>query len=152
MIKDIISRRKSQKKYVETHRDKVRKYARKYRDKNRKYLRKKWIEYAKTRRTIHKEDIKRYENSPKRLVGKLRRRNIFYGKIELLKNELGGKCVQCGFNDIRVLHFHHLRDKEFEVCSNLKIPIEKLREESKKCILLCANCHFLHHLNNRKNI
>ena len=63
-----------------------------------------------------------------------------------VKKENGGRCVGCAYSDeIRILHFHHLRDKSFELSSG-KRPIEELREEAKKCILLCPNCHAIKHL------
>lgn len=59
---------------------------------------------------------------------------------------LGGKCQLCGFNSfLAALEFHHEKPEEklFELSSstnNNKNIIECL-EESKKCFLVCANCH-----------
>lgn len=58
---------------------------------------------------------------------------------------LGGKCQVCGYckcND--ALDFHHLdsEEKEFNVAQALpRWKWERIVEEVKKCILLCANCH-----------
>jgi hypothetical protein len=57
---------------------------------------------------------------------------------------LGGKCNRCGYNICyRSLHFHHLKDKKFNIAGALCRPknISDMLEEIKKCILLCGNCH-----------
>jgi len=58
----------------------------------------------------------------------------------------GGSCVDCGYKkNISALEFHHLdpNKKSFGIdlrqCSCTKW--EKLVEEVKKCVLICANCH-----------
>jgi transposase len=64
---------------------------------------------------------------------------------EILVHEAGGCCVMCGFADyVGALHFHH-RDpstKAFEVSrQGITRSLDKLRQEARKCVLLCANCH-----------
>jgi hypothetical protein len=57
-------------------------------------------------------------------------------------------CTQCGENHPAALDFHHVvRDP-----SNRKVhrliangTITKAKEEIKKCVVLCANCHRKHH-------
>jgi hypothetical protein len=58
----------------------------------------------------------------------------------------GGECCDCGYKkNISALEFHHLdpEEKSFGIdlrkCSNLQW--NKLLEEVKKCVLICANCH-----------
>jgi hypothetical protein len=58
----------------------------------------------------------------------------------------GGECCDCGYKkNISALEFHHLNpeEKSFGIdlrkCSNLQW--NKLVEEVKKCVLICANCH-----------
>lgn len=71
-----------------------------------------------------------------------RRRQIVKRK---LVEEAGGKCVICGYARCQQgLQFHHLdpATKEFHlghkgVCRSLA----RSREEARKCVLLCANCH-----------
>ncbi len=57
----------------------------------------------------------------------------------------GGKCAICGYDRCqRALEFHHLGDKkkDFGLSSRgLTRSWEKIKEELKKCILLCSNCH-----------
>jgi len=68
-------------------------------------------------------------------------------KLVKLRKEKGNKCVLCGYNDeLRILEFHHLRDKSFTVGANSYRSIKELREEIKKCVLLCPNCHRKIHL------
>src|ERR1700751_232668 len=63
---------------------------------------------------------------------------------EQLVAEAGGRCVRCGYDrSLRALDFHH-RDpsqKEFAVSGSKLISLAKLQEESRKCDLLCADCH-----------
>lgn len=62
-----------------------------------------------------------------------------------LAQEAGGKCVRCGYDTfIGALQFHHKDRKEKKFGLSYKgstMGIDALREEAKKCVLLCANCH-----------
>lgn len=87
-------------------------------------------------------------------------------KAKILKqkiiNDFGGCCQNCGYNKCqRALTFHHInsKDKKFTIdISNLiKKKESQIIEESKKCQLLCQNCHAIHHekeriLNNKNKI
>jgi len=56
----------------------------------------------------------------------------------------GGKCVFCGYNKcIRSLAFHHVNseDKEFAISHKNTRSWDRIKEELKKCILVCSNCH-----------
>ena len=67
-------------------------------------------------------------------------RGMFLAK---LKESRGGKCVRCGYNKcLKALEFHHLdsSQKDFTI-SNDHFKLSEAVEESKKCILLCSNCH-----------
>lgn len=57
------------------------------------------------------------------------------------------KCNRCGFDDYRALQFHHERDKEHNIAEMLRggFTLEKIKLEAKKCEVLCANCHQIHH-------
>ncbi len=70
-----------------------------------------------------------------------RRRRI---KTTLI-DEAGGKCEMCGYDrHPAALHFHHVdpAEKSFSL-SHLGVTrsIARCREEARKCMLLCANCH-----------
>lgn len=77
-----------------------------------------------------------------------KRRKIAREFVQSLKT---GGCSRCGYNEYTgCLDFHH-KDKKKDKWSNLKRAAddlwgeEKILEEVKKCILLCANCHRLEH-------
>jgi transposase len=63
----------------------------------------------------------------------------------LLIDEAGGACVLCGFDGYAgALHFHHLdpAQKRFGLGSRgFARSIDALRDEARKCVLLCSNCH-----------
>jgi hypothetical protein len=62
------------------------------------------------------------------------------------KNTLS--CTQCGENHPATLDFHHVvRDPSNHKVHRLVAngSITKAREEIKKCVVLCSNCHRKHH-------
>lgn len=64
---------------------------------------------------------------------------------EILVAEAGGACLVCGYaRCLRALHFHHLdpSEKRFGLGQGgWTRAIAELREEARKCVLLCSNCH-----------
>ena len=62
-----------------------------------------------------------------------------------LKELAGGECFLCGYNRcFRALEFHHLdpSKKSFALSvTGCTMSFDKQLEETKKCVLLCANCH-----------
>lgn len=63
----------------------------------------------------------------------------------ILVAEAGGRCALCGYDACQsALQFHHRdpREKRFSLAGRgIALAIETLREEARKCVLLCANCH-----------
>jgi hypothetical protein len=63
----------------------------------------------------------------------------------ILVEEAGGRCAICGYNRyLGALQFHHLEPgaKAFVVSlRGATRGIEAIRNEARKCVLLCANCH-----------
>jgi DNA-binding CsgD family transcriptional regulator len=59
--------------------------------------------------------------------------------------EAGGKCAVCGYRASQAaLEFHHLdpATKSFGLAHGGQArSLARMREEAKKCVLLCANCH-----------
>src|SRR3990167_5326726 len=68
--------------------------------------------------------------------------------LELLM-ELKRSCCKCGFSHFAALDFHHIDPsiKDFTI-SKMSSRV-KIREEAKKCIILCSNCHRIHHWNEK---
>ena len=65
-------------------------------------------------------------------------------KLRKLRDHFGGKCVICGYDKCYdALDFHHEDPliKEKSITGMAHKSFEKLVEEAKKCILVCANCH-----------
>lgn len=54
-------------------------------------------------------------------------------------------CIDCGEKNIIVLHFDHKNPKEkgFEIARGVGwgISLDRLKQEIKKCVTRCANCH-----------
>ena len=63
----------------------------------------------------------------------------------ILVEEAGGRCVLCGYDrHPAALQFHHLDPAAKSFVLSLRgvtRRIDDLREEARKCVLLCANCH-----------
>lgn len=64
--------------------------------------------------------------------------------IQDIKAEL--KCQKCGYDRCsEALEFHHINPKEKDgeiarMISN-NYSLDKVKDEMKKCIVLCSNCH-----------
>jgi hypothetical protein len=69
----------------------------------------------------------------------------------LLIEKMGGACCKCGYKrNLAALEFHHKNKKkksfQLDMRSLSNRSLNKILVESKKCILICANCHReLHH-------
>ncbi len=62
----------------------------------------------------------------------------------ILVEEAGSVCFDCGYNGPPFMFdFDHRNpeEKALKVSSGNTVGIDKLREEVKKCDLVCANCH-----------
>lgn len=63
----------------------------------------------------------------------------------ILVAEAGGACVLCGYDKVAsALHFHHVdpSSKAFNIAYRGSArSLERAREEARKCVLLCGNCH-----------
>ncbi len=91
--------------------------------------------------------------SPESFKRTIEKKKIYKKKIYDLISRLTGEekmkygCSHCGYNKYAVaLDFHHVNraDKFNNVSSYWRTSMKqfkKIREEWKKCIVLCANCH-----------
>lgn len=61
-------------------------------------------------------------------------------KLVLLK---GNKCAVCGLENLPIecYDFHHLEKKEIQIGRFIHYKWDKILEEAKKCVMVCANCH-----------
>jgi cytochrome c553 len=79
----------------------------------------------------------------KRCVGEAVTRRLQKVK-RILVAEAGGRCCVCGYDSCIInLHFHHVdpRKKSFSMTVAMGRSLAALREEARKCVLVCANCH-----------
>jgi hypothetical protein len=70
-----------------------------------------------------------------------------FAKLKAVK-DFGGKCINCGYcRNLAALCFHHERDKKFGLTFRefANRSPQSIKEELKKCVLLCQNCHNEHH-------
>ena len=61
---------------------------------------------------------------------------------------LGGKCTKCGWHGNQAaMQFHHkdASKKDFIIGNVGNKSWDSIKNEMKKCILLCANCHMIEH-------
>ena len=110
------------KEWKNNNSEKLKKYRNEWYERNKDTERDK----AKERQSIRRQEFKKWFNSYKR----------------------GLKCEKCGFNHPAALDFHHSNpeEKEFNISTLKHIGSkEKLIKEIEKCVVLCANCHRIHH-------
>ena len=82
---------------------------------------------------------KREHRAKNHEILKQRERDLYHQNKSIIIEELGGKCVNCGTEDN--LEFDHIYPqlKQSKLSHLLKQGLERIREESKLCQLLCSN-------------
>ena len=98
--------------------------------------------YART-----KEQRKEYAQNNREKIRLRDYKRRIKRKLEAIEL-LGGKCAHCqGEFHPAAMDFHHVdpKEKDFDPCSALTKNKQRFFLELKKCILLCANCHRIHH-------
>jgi protein-arginine kinase activator protein McsA len=106
------------------------------------------------RKAYHKEQgRKHYLANKEKIIARSKvTRAIGKARWDIFKRTL--KCTQCGFNHPAALDFHHVNPSEKEnIVSNLvsQGSFAAAMEESQKCIVLCANCHRVHHAEEKQS-
>jgi hypothetical protein len=102
-------------------------------------------------RKLHPEKQKRYVLNHNHLQRKYRNK-IRMKIIELL----GGKCVRCGFSDIRALQIDHVngdgyKDRRRYNCDvKYRKTLKEIKDGSKRYQLLCANCNWIKRWENKE--
>ena len=62
----------------------------------------------------------------------------------MLVDEAGGCCAVCGYGRCIInLHFQHVdpAQKSFALSMKTTKSLARYRQELRKCVLVCANCH-----------
>ena len=88
------------------------------------------------------------------IKGQSQKRNRDYAR-KFVKDYLSGHpCTMCGATDTRVLQFHHInpKTKRYNVSSMVSrgMNVVDILKEIEKTIVLCSNCHIIHHYNERE--
>jgi hypothetical protein len=101
-----------------------------------------------TRKAYHKEQSRKYylANKEKVLAGVKVQRAIGKARWDTYKRTL--KCTKCEQNHPAALDFHHIDPSEKENLVSKLVSngcFAAAMEEVQKCIVLCANCHRIHH-------
>jgi hypothetical protein len=68
--------------------------------------------------------------------------------------KLGGKCVKCGFSDVRALQIDHVNGgggKEIRSIGVKKMYSLAIRDSEHKYQLLCANCNWIKRHENKES-
>lgn len=72
-------------------------------------------------------------------------KNYRQSRLDLLWS-LKTPCVKCGEDRKCSIQFHHINPQDKDVnLSHGSIGKERIKEEVKKCVCLCANCHLEFH-------
>lgn len=100
------------------------------------------------RKLKHAEYSRKYYEANKEKHKALAKANRAVGKARwsLFKGSL--KCAKCGFSHTAALDFHHTDPSEKENLVSKLVSngcYAAAMTEVQKCIVLCANCHRIHH-------
>lgn len=103
------------------------------------------------KRCKNEYNIQHYKNNKSRYTELRRKRKQLRKRYVRLYKILSG-CEFCGENHPACLDLHHKQRKmgyKTEICWMIDsgISIERIKEEIKKCIVLCSNCHRKLHWN-----
>ncbi len=85
---------------------------------------------------------RKYKDRREYMINAVAKRRRLVRKMAI--EQKGGKCEICGYSKyVGALELHHIYGKkEFGISDKgYTRSWEKVREEIRKCVLLCANCH-----------
>lgn len=105
------------------------------------------------RKSKHKEYSRKYYEANKEKHKALSKANKAVGKARWAIFKASLKCTQCGFNHPAALDFHHVDPSEKENLVSKLVSngcFAAAMEEVQKCVVLCANCHRVHHANEQQ--
>ena len=116
---------------------------------HRYYLRnkEKILNFGKEWRKKNRDKFKAYND-------RFRKNRIMEWRQELL-HKLGGKCIKCGFKDIRALQFDHIKsngsiERKGKNTDYLLKEWLKDTDIHKKIQVLCANCNWIKRYTNNE--
>lgn len=95
----------------------------------------------------YQENRAMYRKASREAQGRYRRRNRrFLDKYKMLCG-----CKECGFKEHpAALEFHHLspegKDRNVASLANTNSSLARLKDEIRKCVVLCANHHRMLHV------
>lgn len=124
---------KRQKRYNSERKEAIKVYQKEYWKKNHEKV----LSYQRKYRKEHPEEH--------RTSGRNAHRRNRKEVLELM----GGKCIRCGFSDIRTLQIDHVNGggvkekKKFTAITYLKKVIKSFNEGKNEYQLLCANCNWI---------
>jgi hypothetical protein len=101
-----------------------------------------------TRKAYHKEQSRKYYLANKDTVMAKSKANRAVAKARWDAFKCTLKCTQCGFDHPAALDFHHVNPSEKESLVSKLVSngcFAAAMAEVQKCIVLCANCHRVHH-------
>lgn len=133
--------KKRKHKFYEDNKARMQEQSRKYYEAHKPEIiayKKKWYAENPDKVKKHREYLKEYS----RVKERERREKLF-----ALYDEIKTPCAKCGESRLYVIEFHHIDPGEKEHTVSQMRNLDKVREEVKKCVCLCANCHTeFHHL------
>lgn len=95
------------------------------------------------RKDYHREHY--LKNKEKYISDNKSKRLYYRAFVNRYKSIVG--CKNCRDKRFYVLDFHHKYGKDFNISNGISstVSISKLKDEIRKCDVLCANCHREHH-------
>jgi hypothetical protein len=146
-IKQLEQKRIDNKKYYEKNKESINKKTHEYYFKNKDKRKDKRIKYSKEYCIKNKDKMNLYAREHQREI-----------RIKVIEM-MGGKCVKCGFEDIRALQIDHIdgggyKERKEASSKNFNRRVIKSLETGEiKFQLLCANCNWIkRHENNETRI
>jgi len=106
-------------------------------------------DYLKRNREKHNEDARKWYAKNRDKQRDMNQRNYAKTRAKLLAYKkayfISHPCSVCGECRIPCLEFHHTNPKEKERTVCQIRTLAKFKEEVKKCVVVCANCHAIIH-------
>lgn len=140
--------RKRAREWNQNHRDRANARSRvSHQRKKATFTAEQWAAHrARSNERTKKWQAKNKEHTAQYAKERVAARMEWYKRI---KTERG--CRECGNTDWRCLQFHHRNpeEKEFALSQARSFSQAKLEAEVAKCDVLCANCHAIHHWQER---